>query len=153
MKTLFLPIIALVFFIACKPSGAGDSTSTEGMTPKQAEDALMVIHDSAMVKLNIINKLSSQLRGIRAEVNVTSDQGSDAYPTGLDNVLEDLKLADQGMWDWMKSYSDTKKTLKEDQLMPFFEKEMVKVQAVANAIDSSIINAQTWLTAHGTAPQ
>lgn len=153
MRTLFLPIIVLVLIIACKPSTSGDSSNTDGMTTKQAEDALMVIHDSAMVKLNEINKLSSQLRGIRAEVNVTSDQGSDAYPTGLDNVLEDLKLADQGMWDWMKSYSDTKKTLKEDQLMPFFEKEMVKVMAVSSAIDSSITNAQTWLTAHGTSPQ
>jgi hypothetical protein len=153
MRTLFLPILALVLLIACKPSASGDSVNTDGMTPKQAEDALMVIHDSAMVKLNTINRLSSQLRGIRAEVNVTSDQGADAYPAGLDKVLEDLKLADQGMWDWMKSYSDTKKTLKEDQLMPFFEKEMVKVQAVANAIDSSIINAQTWLTAHGTSAE
>src|SRR5690349_16724741 len=109
MRILFLSILAVAFVIACKPTGAGDQTVIEGKTPKEAEDALMVIHDSAMVKLNQINQLSSQLRSLRAEANVTADQGADAYPAGLDRALEDLKLADQGMWDWMKSYSDTKK--------------------------------------------
>lgn len=152
MRILFSGVLAIALFIACKPSAPGDQPGSTTTTPKQMEDALMAIHDTAMVKLNEINRLSSDLRNIRAEVNVT-DQGSDAYPTGLDNVLEDLKMADQAMWDWMKSYSDNRATQTEEQLMAFYEREMEKIKTVNAAIDNSIANAKNWLAAHGTAPK
>jgi hypothetical protein len=150
MKAYWILWMVFGLLISCKPSGAGNETgNADGSEVSSLEKELMALHDEAMPKLNEINHLSSKLRQIRAEVPVT-DEGASAYPEGLDNVLEGLKLADQAMWDWMKSYSDTKGTLTEEQLPDFFKKEMEKMQSVATGINTSIENAKTWLAAHGT---
>ena len=149
---ILLAILSFTLFFACKQTGTGDHADTSSKEPAALEAALMVLHDTSMLKLNEINRLSGELRTIRAEVDVT-DMGAEAYPAGLDNVLEDLKLADQGMWDWMKAYSDNKPKQTEEQLAAFYEKEIEKMKAVDAAIDSSIANAKNWLTAHGSAPK
>ena len=86
---------------------------------KAYEDSLLAVHDEVMPRMKEIQDLSTELRKIKAGLK-ENEMGKIESPEGLDATLESLKLADQGMWDWMKSYSDTKKTLKEDQLMPFF---------------------------------
>ena len=160
MRTFLLACIGIALLVACKPGGSTDTPTTHGDSAAELETALMTIHDSAMVRLNEINKLSGELRDLRAEVNI-SDEGSDARPAGMDMVLQDLKLADQGMWDWMKAYGDNKPVKKEGQsdasfeedLLAFYQKEMQKITSVDSAIDMSIANAKNWLTAHAATPK
>ena len=70
-------------------------------------------------------------------------------PEGLDATLESLKLADQGMWDWMKNYHDGRDSVPNDQLMPYLENQMGQVQNVKKQIEESIAKAEAWLKEHG----
>ena len=69
-------------------------------------------------------------------------------PDGLEELMGSLKLAEQGMWDWMKAYSDTKPTIKEDQMKSFYESQLETINKIKQDMLGSIEKAQTWLAAY-----
>ncbi len=148
MRVLSFFLLFFTLFWSCKNTSpgttSGDSVPTDA---KSLEVQVMAIHDEVMPRLNEIGHLSAQLRNIKSAVK-ESPEGKFESPDGLDQVLESLKLADQGMWDWMKAYSDTKSGLTEDQLKPFMEKQLVLIQKIKLDINASIEKAQAWIAAH-----
>jgi hypothetical protein len=149
MRVLPFLILALSILSSCKPAATGETSSSESGNPelKALEDQVMAIHDEVMPKMKDINDIMVQLREIKAAVKETPE-GKLESPDGMEQVMGSLKLAEQGMWDWMKSYSDTKATLKEDELKSFYEKELEKVNKVKSDMLGSIEKAQAWLAAH-----
>jgi hypothetical protein len=145
---LFLPVfVVFALLSACKPGG--DSGKNESSSdPKVLEDQLMSIHDEVMPKLNDMQELSAQLRKIKAQVPENSE-GKIVPPDGLDEVMDNLKLAEQGMWDWMKQYHDQRDSIPTDQLKPFLDHQMELLKSVQNGVNTSISKAQEWLKANG----
>ena len=146
MRGFLLVFTCLTLFISCKQNTA----ETQDSNPEPANDLqaleaqVMAIHDEVMPKMKDITELSAKLRAIKSGVR-EDVSGKIVYPDGLDEVSSALKLAEQGMWDWMKNYSDTKATLKEDQLKAFYTKELELITKVKTDILSAIEKAQTWL--------
>ncbi len=149
MRVLLLMIFCCFSVLACKPDASTDSTSGDSPSNelKMLEDKVLAIHDEVMPKMKDITDITAQLRAIKAGIKETPE-GKLESPDGLEQVMGSLKLAEQGMWDWMKAYSDQKATLKEDQLKSFYEKEMVIVTKVKEDMLSSIEKAQAWLAAY-----
>jgi len=149
MRVLPILFIAMSILLSCKPATSADTGEGEKGNPelKALEDQVMAIHDEVMPKMKDINDIMVQLREIKAAVKETPE-GKLESPDGMEQVMGSLKLAEQGMWDWMKSYSDTKATLQEDQLKAFYEKELEKVNKVKSDMLGSIEKAQVWLAAH-----
>jgi hypothetical protein len=145
MRALSFLICFVTFILSCKPGNA-DQENTSGMPSdlQALENQVMAVHDEVMPKMKDINDLSAKLRAIKANVK-ENDYGRKESPSGLEEVQGTLKLAEQGMWDWMKSFSDTKATLQEDQLKGFYEKELEKITKVKQDMLSAIEKAQTWL--------
>lgn len=147
MKLVYLTIFLPAIFLCCKKASSTGETSSSDV--KALETQVMTLHDEVMPKVNDISGLSAQLRKFKSDLPESPD-GRVETPDSLMQVMEDLKLAEQGMWDWMKSYSDTKETLTEDQLKPFLEKQLEILTKVANDMNSSIENAKSWLASHPT---
>ena len=108
MKVVYLTFFLPALFLCCKQaSSTGEPTSSDAKT---IETEVMALHDKVMPKVNEITDLSAELRKYIAALPESAD-GRRETPDSLMQVMESLKLAEQGMWEWMKSYSDTKATL------------------------------------------
>lgn len=148
MKYQILFALVTLGWFACKPSGAGPETTGEApKDPAAFEKMLETKHDSMMARLTVMNDLSSRLRTIRSQAK-ENEEGKLDIPEGLDQAMEALKLADQGMWDWMKQYSDNKPNVKPEELMTFYTRQMELLVAVEAGINNSIDKAKAWLAAH-----
>ena len=104
------------------------------------ENEIMKIHDEVMPKMSEVARLSAQLRDIKAKAGKPVD--------GLDAAIEALTQSEQMMSDWMKNYSTVKPKLTERQLLPFFQKEVEKVNMLSTKIHDSIEQAKDWLAAN-----
>ena len=146
MKYLMYTALFLISAMACKQT-ATDQSSTEQIPVDNLaaiEAQVMAIHDEVMPKMQDITKMLATLRSYKEDAKETPE-GKIVYPHGLDNVMGDLKLAEQGMWDWMKAYSDTKAKLPPDQLESFYKKELESVTKVKNDMLSSLEKGRAWL--------
>ena len=142
---LFLLLVAPGFLLpACKPGGtpAGESGSSSDTTALEAQ--VMDLHDKAMPRLNEINHLTAQLQRIKASIPEDAN-GKIVLPDGFERINDALKLADQGMWDWMKQYNDGKAEVKPDNLVAFYQDQLLKVAKVNNDIEQAITGAQSWI--------
>ncbi len=110
----------------------------------------MAMHDEIMPKLSDMQDLESQLNKIRMAVPENSE-GKIVPPDGLNQTMDNLKLAEQGMWDWMKQYHDQRDSIPADQLKPFMEHQMELLKSVQNGVNTSMTKAQEWLKANGGA--
>jgi hypothetical protein len=146
MRILILPLFSLLFLLSCKPS---DSAKTEvSSDPKVLEDQLMAIHDEVMPRLAEMQDLEGQFRAIKQAIPENSE-GKIITPDGLDKTMDALKLADQGMWDWMKQYHDQRDSIPADQLVPFLTHQMELLKSVQNGVNTSIGSATEWLKNNG----
>jgi hypothetical protein len=144
MRILFLPFLALLFIISCKPAEKPAETTND---TQALEDQLMAVHDEVMPKLTDMQTLSADLRKIKSSIPENSE-GKIVSPQGLDQNIEGLRLAEQGMWDWMKQYHDQRDSVPADQLKPFLDHQMELIKSVENGVNSSIANAEEWLKAN-----
>ena len=149
MRVLTSILFASLLLLSCKPSTDAGNTSSEGSANdlKALEDQVMAIHDEVMPKMADITKLTAELRVIKATIKENPD-GKIVSPDGLEELMGSLKLAEQGMWDWMKAYSDTKPTIKEDQMKSFYESQLETINKIKQDMLGSIEKAQTWLAAY-----
>ena len=149
MRVLSSILFASLLLLSCKPSTDAGNTSSEGSANdlKALEDQVMAIHDEVMPKMADITKLTAELRVIKATIKENPD-GKIVSPDGLEELMGSLKLAEQGMWDWMKAYSDTKPTIKEDQMKSFYESQLETINKIKQDMLGSIEKAQTWLAAY-----
>lgn len=146
MRVLSSILFASLLLWSCKPSTDGGNTSTEGTANdlKVLEDQVMAVHDEVMPKMADITKLIAELRAVKATIK-ENPEGKLVSPDGLEELMGSLKLAEQGMWDWMKAYSDAKPTIKEDQLKSFYQSQLETITKVKQDMLGSIEKAQTWL--------
>ena len=141
MRVLLYCCLSLFFLISCKP--AGDS-GTKTNDTKALEDQLMAMHDEVMPKLTDMQHLSTELRKYKTDVK-ENQEGKLVYPDGLEQNIDNLKLAEQGMWDWMKLYHDQRDSVPQDQLKPFLVKQIELMNSVKTGVENSISKAQVWL--------
>ena len=145
MKTYFIVLFACLLVIACKQSpGTEQADQPKPGDIKSYEAAILKIHDEAMPKMTELNHLETQVRNIRTKA-FQSDQGSAAVPKGIEEVLQSLKSAQNGMLDWMEYYSAMKSKLEERLMLSFMESEYAKIKVVNQTIDTSIEKAKAWL--------
>ena len=151
MRILSSIFFASLLIVSCKPASDSGNTSTDGSNSelKALEDQVMAVHDEVMPKMSDITKLTAELRAVKSSIKENPD-GKMVSPDGLDELMGSLKLAEQGMWDWMKAYSDTKPTIKEDQLKSFYESQLQTITKVKQDMLGSIEKAKTWLADYKT---
>lgn len=145
MKFLYLTLLLPAFFLCCKQASPAGETSTQNENALEAK--VMTLHDEVMPKVNEISDLGAQLRKYKAALPESPDGRIDS-PDGLEQVMASLKLSEQGMWEWMKAYRDTKPTLTEDQVNTYMEKQLEILNKVNQDMTTSIEKAKAWLAAH-----
>ena len=147
MKQLFLLCLGFMMILSCKQKAAEEPAATESAPNadlQHYEDEVMKIHDEVMPKMSDIQRLSSQLREIKANAGENAE-GTPVMIEGLDDALTSLREAEQGMMDWMKNYSDTKSKVTGDLMKTFLERELEKITQVKINMLNSIDQANAWL--------
>lgn len=138
----------MIAAISCEQKASNSSADTNDSTGLGAmETEVLAIHDEVMPRMTEINKLSSQLRQIKASAGET-EEGKPAVIEGLDEALQNLREAEQSMMDWMKEYGEGKEKAGPDGLKAFYEQELEKIKVVKANMLSSIDAANAWLAAH-----
>ena len=135
--------------ISCKEKSKPDQAPTlpKDATIETYEAEILKIHDEAMPMMSELNQLETQVRNIRMEAS-KSDQGSSAMPEGIDDILQSLKSAQNGMLDWMEYYSAMRSKLEQDVMMEFMQAELQKVAIVKKKMEESLSKAKVWIAAH-----
>ena len=128
MKIIAGLFLISVLFSSCQ-SKKSDDRSDNGNSLPEMEAEIMRIHDEVMPKVTDINRMSSQLRDIKSKAGKTPE-GVPVEIEGLDETLEALRQAEQGMMDWMKNYGDVKALTPDDKLPEFYKQELEKIKAV-----------------------
>lgn len=153
MKPLFFFCFIVFLAFSCKPKAADEQPSESAEQSAEPnltadmqnyENEVMKVHDEVMPKMSDIQRLSTQLRGIKATAGNTPEE-TPVKIEGLDDALTSLREAEQGMMDWMKYYTDTKSKVTPDLLPTFYERELEKITQVKNNMLNSIEKANTWL--------
>lgn len=149
MKLLIILSLAGMIGMSCKRKTADVQTNGNAASAdlQNFENEIMKVHDEVMPKMTNINKLSTQLRDIKSRTGKTPE-GQPVAIEGLDETLQALREAEQGMMDWMKNYSEIKASLTEENLKKFYEKELQKIMSVKDNMLNSIEKANSWLAAH-----
>lgn len=144
----FLLVLSLGFF-ACKPGGNAENVSAAPTSddPAVLEAQVLAVHDEIMPKMSEITDLNAKLRDFKKSIPEDAS-GKIESPAGLEEAIGSLKLAEQGMWDWMKQYNDAKATVQPDQLTSFYRHQLELVSKVKTDMLSAIEKAQTWVAAH-----
>lgn len=149
MKFLSYILFLSLIVVSCKQVNTEETAIETDATSElvSMEAQVMALHDEVMPKMQEITKLQTTLRSYKNEATETPE-GKIAYPHGLDMIMGDLKLAEQGMWDWMKAYSDTKANLAPDQLESFYKKELLSITKVKTDMNTAIEKGQAWIDAN-----
>lgn len=149
MKLLAFPLLLCLLFVACKPGATADTNAAAPVSddPAALEAQVLAIHDEIMPKMSDITDLNGKLRDYKK--NIPEDaSGKIVSPSGLEEAIGSLKLAEQGMWDWMKQYNDAKATVQPDQLKSFYAHQLELVNKVKTDMLAAIEKAQTWVAEH-----
>lgn len=127
MRQIILSIIAVAILSSCT------SNTTTKTNPIQKQwDAMMVIHDEVMPKLTEMNRLQKQLEG----------------EEGTEQLILDLKTAENGMWDWMHNIKplDQVKEMVEEAALSHLKEETAEIAKVSEDMLASIEAAKQFLT-------
>ena len=105
---------------------------------KQLEDSLysvvMGIHDEIMPKMQDIFNIKTALEDKSSNSGVNNDS--------LALIIDELKQAEAGMMNWMRSFKPDK-TVGHDSLMQYYRSEKEKIEKVKEEMETSLKKAKS----------
>jgi len=103
---------------------------------------VMVIHDAVMPKMDDIHKLQKQLRAVKTDLK------DEAKIQDINQHIQDLENAGEGMMDWMAGLNlpSDKDTRTHEEIMAYLEQEKVNIQKVSDDMLNSIAAAEGLLS-------
>ena len=110
----------------------------------------MVVHDEVMPKMGEINNLRKKL----IKLSKSGQVGDTIQLSTIQEAIEYLEKADDGMMDWMgefKSPSKLRGKKSHEEIMTYLKSEKVKVEKVKYDMLTSISTATEILDKHNEA--
>ena len=131
MRLLLLSLMSLLILSSCEQERPWTNLSKE----------VMEIHDEVMPKMDQIVDLQQRLKHFQMTNKVDSTSG---IHQEVESGLKRLVAADEAMWEWMHAFKlPTQHDERPDkEITAFLEDEKVKIQEVADKMNSSIENGQ-----------
>jgi len=137
MKNLL--IIPLVVILSCSTSQQSDECTSDECLKQQAYDKVIAVHDDVMPKLSRI----SELKGLIEER--MADSTDSATVNRYITLMQELDTADESMWVWMRAFNSDIEEWPLDSALNYLKTEQLKVDEVAEKINSSITAAEEAL--------
>lgn len=101
-------------------------------------DAVMVIHDEAMAKMDLIYDQISSLRERQKQLNGGDSLSDPASQTEILDAIVKLQHADDEMMDWMAEYAKPGEDAELEKSLAYLESEKGKIEVVAKQIDEAL---------------
>lgn len=128
IRILFMSLL----FACSTPIERIENVSTSKDEIQSQYDAVMVVHDSSMAKMGLIQQWRKKCK-----------QCHDAHVA--DNKFQDcmyrLHSADKLMWDWMHQIVPIDQ-IGRDTALSYYQKQMIQIQIVSDSINNAITLAQ-----------
>lgn len=129
-KSTLLIALPLLLLTACNSGGS---------EKEELESHVMAVHDEAMAKMGDIYKLRRSLRSLRD--TLATQQADTATLQILQQQIDGLNAADEGMMVWMRAYQ-APDTLQQEQAMAYLQEELRKIERVQTKMDSTLSAAR-----------
>ena len=141
---LLLALAGPVFWMGCG-GGTADSDATATDSTKLEEEAwdkMMEVHDAVMPKMAEMNRVSRELKAL--------SEGTDdkAQLERINNAVENLESASEGMMAWMGELQQPKKLRAEkshEEIMAYFREETEEITEVKEQMLNSLEQGQALL--------
>ncbi|MEM9848240.1 MAG: hypothetical protein AAF847_10150 [Bacteroidota bacterium] len=130
MKIVSYILMLCLIAVACK-SPDTETTQTNANTVQAAWDEMMVVHDEVMPKMGEITRLKKQI----------------AAKDSTAAVLEELTVAEDGMWNWMHNLTSLEelKKMEKATALQQLKTETATIVGVREQINMSIASGQQLL--------
>lgn len=130
MKIVSYIVMLCLIAVACK-SPDTETTQTNANTVQAAWDEMMVVHDEVMPKMGEITRLKKQI----------------AAKDSTAAVLEELTVAEDGMWNWMHNLTSLEelKKMEKATALQQLKTETATIVGVREQINMSIASGQQLL--------
>lgn len=143
---IFCYITLILLTISCgnnanTTSDSNQSENTQAETENQLWDEVMVIHDEVMPQMSAINKLTGKLK----DQLQNNEELEEALKAKMEETLQDLQKADEGMWNWMhnlKQLGKLRESLDHKGIVNYLNEEKTKITKVKGDMLSSIEKGQ-----------
>ena len=128
MRILSLLILGLL--IAC---GGPEKKAIE----KAKFDEVMAVHDAVMPEMGTIRRLKKALEERAAASDSLSGDNE-----ALSNMISELEQANDAMMVWMRAFSKPADGTPHDEVLKYYDSEMVKVEDVKMKMETAIEKAK-----------
>jgi hypothetical protein len=150
MKRPFFILFALSFLLltACNNSA---QTKDKTVTKSEADslyEQVMDGHDAGMGKMGKLSKVQqevSRLIDSIAKLPAKTRTAAAPYKVKLENLLAELKSAENGMNQWMESFNIDSAVNESKERLNYLATEKIKVNKVKDAILNSLQKADSAL--------
>ncbi|MEM7037853.1 MAG: hypothetical protein AAF570_12795 [Bacteroidota bacterium] len=150
MKYFLWICFAMLLWSGCE-SGDGQQSGKDSNTVEaQDENAIkkghlevMEVHDTAMLKMELIYNQISELKKIEERLK---KEGEDANKSALEKVnsaINKLQAADDAMMDLMHNYRMPDESTPEKESLRYLDEQKVIITEVDQKMDESIDHAST----------
>lgn len=136
---LLIPIF-LFCAIAITSCGDKDKSASEELSKK-----VMVIHDEVMPKMGDIMKYKKQLNTKIDELTKAGQEQNADQIESLKKAVEDLDNSHDGMMNWMHQFNRNFESEVQDDVIAYFQDQMIKIEKVANTTNAALKNAEKLL--------
>ena len=149
--------VSLCFLFACKSDTKNSATKQapfvalpSGLTAESKPNyqALMQMHDDAMIKLDTVVRLQKKLKDILHEENV-SVQNPTEQSNEVRSALSELNKAEDIMYKWMHNFNGKMDTLNADGQRGYLVMEKFMMEEIREQILFSIEKGNKTLTKIG----
>lgn len=109
---------------------------------KKLYEEVMFIHDEVMPKTKNIYRKSKALK------SMVSEKTDNMKNKQISKVLDQLDQADKAMFDWMAAFKKKNDFEEGYDYQAYLASEKIRIQAVADAMNSSLANAEQFINDH-----
>lgn len=143
-------VLSLIWLLAACGSGAeepaaAEETSSQLKAEKELYDQMMAVHDEVMPRMGELNRISRSLK----EYRENHPEMTDATRQRIEQAIEQLEAADEGMMSWMgtdrKPETLRSKDMEHQAIMDYLKKEEAAIRQVKQDMEQSMENGRQLL--------
>lgn len=143
-------VLSLIWLLAACGSGGEEPAAAEETSPqlkaeKELYDQMMAVHDEVMPRMGELNRISRSLK----EYRENHPEMTDATRQRIEQAIEQLEAADEGMMSWMgtdrKPETLRSKDMEHQAIMDYLKKEEAAIRQVKQDMEQSMENGRQLL--------
>lgn len=145
LQAVLLLLLSVFILSSCNQNASEEKEAPEAPSPvEQKRSEVMAIHDEIMPGMGTLMNLKKQLKEKAAAMD--SAKGIDKEQLdAIRTSIEQLKIADEEMMQWMRTYKDPADSVSEKEAIAYLELKEQEIHEVKEKMQESEAAAKALL--------